>query len=161
DILHSMRRKKGKVPPDYLNKAELLQWATYMKSEDINLRTRGEQTLYSIWTDIFPDDRTPGVNSSQVLYPLYSQQFSTPNNSSVRPQFSSQPSQPSTSTSSIRPSRREIKFFEKIADNKMDNFCLNLWVKNVFSAVPKMQHYAHVYLILAWNEEYPTCIDHV
>ncbi|CAG8779809.1 13822_t:CDS:2, partial [Cetraspora pellucida] len=55
---------------------------------------------------------------------------------------------------------QEIKFFEKIADNKMDNFCLNLWVKNVFSAVPKMQHYAHVYLILAWNEEYPTCIDH-
>ncbi|CAG8701030.1 21643_t:CDS:2, partial [Cetraspora pellucida] len=248
-----MRRKKGKVPPEF-NKAEdeyssklkkfvvvvsgrlpyseLLQWATYMKSEDINLRTIGEQTLYSIWTDIFHDDRTPGIHMwdyikrgvelyknvelnaydenlvdfinvcydiekfreqwknttqqdpPQPLFPLHSPQLLLSNNSSVHPQFSSQPS---SSTSSIRPSRRvkpislgkriqdltlpnttlqancpeqEMKFFEKIADNNMDNFCLNLWVKNVFSAVPKMQHYAHVYLILAWNEEYPTCIDH-
>ena len=43
----------------------------------------------------------------------------------------------------------------------MANFSLDLWVKNVFSAIPRQQHYAHVYLILAWNEEYPTRIDQV
>ncbi|KAF0487315.1 hypothetical protein F8M41_022575 [Gigaspora margarita] len=41
----------------------------------------------------------------------------------------------------------------------MANFSLDLWVKNVFSAIPRQQHYAHVYLILAWNEEYPKRID--
>ncbi|CAG8849923.1 20806_t:CDS:2, partial [Gigaspora margarita] len=195
-----------------LSYEDLLQWATYMKSEDAHLRSMGEQKILIVWNAFFPTDKslpsqlwdilklgknTIQPNSSQLLTSFYSPQPLPSTHSSARPpQLSSQPSsshssahppqlssQPSSShssahppqlssqpSSSVRPSRRvkpismgkrlqdlilpktalqtncpeeEIKFFEKIAENKMANFSLDLWVKNVFSAIPRQQHYAH------------------
>ncbi|CAG8465771.1 21694_t:CDS:2 [Dentiscutata erythropus] len=182
-----------------LSYEELLQWATQMKSEDINHRTSGEQKLYTVWRETYPNDTSPPAHMWDLLkrgLDLYKHVELNAHDERLvdfinicydiekfREQW--QPRQ--VSTSSVRPSRRvkpislgkriqdltlpntvlqtncpneELNFFKKIAENKMAKFSLNLWVKNVFSAIPKHQHFAHLYLILTWNEAYTRHTDH-
>ncbi|CAG8842311.1 33949_t:CDS:1, partial [Gigaspora margarita] len=37
---------------------ELHQWATYMKSEDVHLRSMGEQKIFIVWNEFFPTDKS-------------------------------------------------------------------------------------------------------